>query len=126
MEKRRRYWTTREGKNMLPEEFEDKHLINTLRMIERQVDNWRDAEIASAYIFLSTVGGEMASYYAEGEIESMFNVEDKIFLRNYVPIYSDLYDEAEKRGLTWASFPRKINLQFSQALLKKAAFFTVY
>lgn len=44
-------WTTREGEVLLIKDMEDSHILNTLRMLERNAPIKRDRLILSMYMY---------------------------------------------------------------------------
>lgn len=57
-------WKTRDGKTVKIMEMAEPHLKNTIKFLERNTERLKDDE-ASAYGGMG--GGDMSSYYAEGE-----------------------------------------------------------
>lgn len=63
--KKHLYWTTRDDETFLISEMGDNHLVNCLNMLFRKAKREYDDEIQAGLSCLSTVTGEMASYYME-------------------------------------------------------------
>ena len=84
-------WTKKDGTKIRIKDMDDKHLVNTIRMLLRNNDNY----IADAMMGLCSLQGEMACYYAEQEMDRMLE-EDCIH-----PLYDDLVEEAERRKLEY-------------------------
>jgi len=84
-------WTTKKGEKVRIKDMTDSHLLNTIKLIER---NHRD-ELNAAYSVASILTGEMATFCAERDIDCM---EDEGPSYTH-PLYSDLVDEAERRKL---------------------------
>lgn len=53
-------WTTRDGRTLFVHEMEDSHLLNTMRYLERRIEEEHDGMEAAA----SYSGDSMAAYYA--------------------------------------------------------------
>jgi hypothetical protein len=96
---RPRVWTTREGVEIYIKDMTDKHLVNSLRMLERNTEAGRQKAIAMGELFLTTLRGEQAQYSIEQELANLESGE--IDTRDIFPVYDDLVEEAEKRGLEW-------------------------
>lgn len=95
----RSIWTTKDGKKVPIKDMTDSHLINTIRMLRRVGWYYKEAELASAYAAASTLQGEMATYYAEGDLDIMEQESMDDFLRRTVPQYCGLMEELRLRGL---------------------------
>jgi hypothetical protein len=96
---RPRVWTTREGVEIYIKDMTDKHLINSLRMLERNTEAGRQKAIAMGELFLTTLQGDMAQYTVEQDLANLESGE--IDTRDIFPVYDDLVEEAEFRGLEW-------------------------
>lgn len=95
----RLYWTTQDGRALLPEQFDDGHLINTIRFIERNAFEWRQEEVADCLGVECALQGEMASYYAARDTLAVLNMTVGEWLNDSRPIYYELCREAARRGL---------------------------
>jgi hypothetical protein len=67
-------WKTKDGRDVKVMEMTDQHLVNTIAFLKRNIERYRDNE-AAAYGGMS--GGDMSSYYAEGEADC---ASDKIMV----------------------------------------------
>ena len=84
-------WTTAKGEKIHIKDMSNAHLVHTIRFLERKKrDNELDAFEAAA-----SMNGEMASYYLEGEAHSLLDKS----VGDVWPIYDDMVNEAESRGL---------------------------
>lgn len=92
-------WTTIDGKRIPIPELSDSHLLNIIRMLRRQAPHVKEVALEEGYNFLSTLRGEMATYYAEQDIQSVEDSTDEEFLSEYHPLWDDLVAEANRRGL---------------------------
>lgn len=89
-------WTMRDGTTIKIEDMTDSHLLNSMKMLERSVKDMREDTEMQACGFLSSLQGEMASYYAEQEVDALMSMSDEEYLEEYTE-YSELRDEYEKR-----------------------------
>lgn len=92
-------WTQKDGTKIRIKDMGDKHLVNTIRMLERVHErNYSEAVQAghSALVFLS---GEMAIMHVEQELDALENDYDSEGFED--PLYFDLTQEAERRKLDW-------------------------
>jgi hypothetical protein len=80
------YWKSKNGEQILIKEMTDQHLINCLNMLKKNYKNKLD----NGYSALGTFSSDsMASYYAEGEVNSI-HLPDS---------YYELLKEYTARGL---------------------------
>lgn len=91
MKKQTAMWTTRNGARLRICDMEDRHLVNTLRMLRRA----HGELVSSAWAAACSLQGEMASYYAEQDIDRLEQVESTH------PLFGRLEMEALRRGLKW-------------------------
>ena len=91
-------WTMRDGTTIKIEDMTDSHLLNSMKMLERNVKDMREDTEVQACGFLSSLQGEMASYYAEQDVDALMSMSDEEFLEKYTE-YVELRDEYEKRKL---------------------------
>ena len=83
-------WTTKDGKVIPIKDMTDSHLLNSMRMLERQ-----HLHITSTAMF-PQLNGDIAQDMAEQAwFEAQDSAVDEIF-----PIYGDLWEEAFNRNLT--------------------------
>lgn len=90
-------WITREKTCVLISSMGDRHIINTINMLERKLEAQR-SNADAAWGFYADCRGEMASYYAGHMVEE---AEDQSLLYQLraQPILAGLRAEAQKRGL---------------------------
>lgn len=92
-------WKTRDGSEIRIKDMGDRHLINSIRMLERNVDKARQTLIDSAESILTTMNGEMAQYAIESGIRDLESGE--VDIEEVFPVYEELTEEAELRRLKW-------------------------
>ena len=100
-------WTTRDGRALAIKEMDDQHLVNTIRMLQRNVKVVRfRAEITMIRRYealLSGIQGEHAREAADAEIDmqidQMVQTSDFAWLKE-IPVFRALTREAKKRGLS--------------------------
>lgn len=90
-------WITRDGTEIKIVHMGDKHLINTIRMLDRKAETAVPGIILQAYLGLSAVRGEMAQYALEDEISDI--EQNGIATGVVFPVYDDLVEEAIRRGI---------------------------
>lgn len=88
-------WTTKDGHQMAVSEMDDKHLLNSIKMLQRATEkrNWRES--LDSIGMASTFGGEMAQ-------EACYSHSEELMRRKpaeLYPIYKDMIAEAQRRGL---------------------------
>jgi hypothetical protein len=80
-------WVTREGDPLTMNEIENNHLLNIIRHLKKRYLHM----MSEGYSALSCLQGEMASYYAEQELDhGLQDMQDKI---------SFFEQEAKRRGI---------------------------
>lgn len=84
-------WTTKDGREIPIKDMEDSHLLSTIKMLDR-AHLARIWECCRAQSFFQ---GDMAIFSMEQEESRMANLGPSY---NW-PIYADLVEEAEDRGL---------------------------
>lgn len=92
-------WMTREGREMYIKDMTNRHLINSIKMLERNEERARQKTILDGYVMLSMLNGEMAQYSVEQELSWLESGESET--GDIFPVYNELTEEAEKRGLAW-------------------------
>lgn len=85
-------WTTREGKEIAIEDMKDSHLINTIRLLKKRIDEWHQIS-SGAY---PNFQGEMAQECAEKDYERS---EERAFAMG--GIRQIMIEEAKKRKLKY-------------------------
>lgn len=92
-------WTCKDGRKVRMCDMEDRHLLNTIAMLERTAYKHLSECISAAYSVAAGLQGEMASYYADQDIERMERTSPEEYLEQEMPIYNKLLAEKERRGL---------------------------
>ena len=87
----KRKWTMRDGTRIWIKDMDDSHLLNTLRMLQRNAHYLRDQTEYEGFKMLNFLQGEMAIESVEQELRKDWT--------DYLPdIYDDLLRYARKRG----------------------------
>lgn len=90
-------WTTRDGREIPVNKMEDQHLVNSIKMLERNAKRDRENAISGAYSICSFLQGEMATMDAENAINYLeLDESEEDFLH---PAYEHLVKEANRRKL---------------------------
>jgi hypothetical protein len=89
-EDRDEIWTTRDGRRVLVMDMSDEHLMNTIRMLERNY-----AGILQTYLRGPEPHGEMAQDAFESELMHLTNEGPA----SIAPIYDRMCEEADQRGI---------------------------
>lgn len=89
-------WTTRDGTVVRVRDMTDDRLVNACRMILRDARRILDDELCAGIAFISTLRGEMATYYAEADLRRLMDEDPVDFV---VECYAHLFDAARRRGL---------------------------
>lgn len=79
-------------------DLHNEHLINILRMLKRKAEEELQAARDNAWENLATVRGEMATYYLEGECDSLDSATWECFVP---PIFDNLMLEMVRRGIKY-------------------------
>lgn len=106
--KDRQHWTTKDGRVLLVSEMEDRHLVNTIRMLRRNVEAYRLAHLSQMWRYMESApdGAYDACDDAARQTEQMSTEE---FLKMVKPCYATMLAEAEVRGLVIQSVsPRDV------------------
>lgn len=92
-------WKTINGSEIRIVDMGNRHLINAIRMLERNAEKGAQALIDSGERFLTTLSGDMAQYSVEQGLHSLQSGEFEI--EEIFPVYEELTEEADRRGLNW-------------------------
>ncbi len=95
--KQTKIWTTGTGQKLRICDMTHQHLINSIKLLERQAEIAYSDTMANAYATACTFDSEsMASYYAEQDIDKMEEEGSEGLLPD---IYYNLKEELERRNL---------------------------
>ena len=95
MRKQTKKWTTKEGKKIRICDMSDSHLLNSIKMIERQSRLRLEGEL-SFYMSCPLPNGEMAQDGFDQEFDALLDATPDDFLPC---IYYNLVDDARRRGI---------------------------
>ena len=95
--KQTKLWTTREKQKIRICDMSDSHLLNTIRMVKRVAIREKAEQTRLAWSFASMMHGDMASYFAEQECDSIDRAHwsDERFATDF---WEPLMLDAERRG----------------------------
>lgn len=88
-------WTTKDGAKIRIKDMGDRHLVNTILMLQRYHSADKSQAICNAYFMSGIIQGEIAS----DDIDRAIGVLEDSTVDDDIPIYNDLYDEAVRRNL---------------------------
>jgi len=75
----------------------DSHLINTIKMLEKNIEIMENHYINSGYKALDCLNGDMACFTVESELFTL--EEDGLDIEEEYPIYTNLVNESCRRCL---------------------------
>lgn len=95
------HWKTKAGQIIAIKDMTDLHLTNTINMLRRkmnakvrkELDKWD-----SAYSAAASLSGDMASYYADQQLDEMWTLVQSPPSQDEVS-HEALVEEANRRGL---------------------------
>jgi len=92
-------WTTKSGEKVPIRLMGDRHLLNTIRLLQRTyaTNCWRTALAADAYAATAPDGAAMAAENAAAWLSDEALEQERI--DEEYPIFKHLHAEAERRGL---------------------------
>lgn len=90
-------WKCKDGTKIRIKDMSDSHLINTIKLIERFSDHQHRQALRHAYMMENWLNGEVALDCIADQIDHMEEYGDDP--TETTPIYTDLIDEALRRGL---------------------------
>jgi len=99
MRKVTKKWTCKDGRKIRICDMTDSHLANTIAMLERAAPAARQQALNVMYFASSCLQGEMASYYAEQDIDRLEQSTVEEFLSGLFPVYADLVIERDRREI---------------------------
>lgn len=91
-----RLWKTKDGRKIRICDMDDKHLLNTIRFLEKQAEQLQFDVAMHPPCFNS----EMAQYYAEQQYDHFTSLAPHEIASQEWPIYDWLRAEAWRRGFT--------------------------
>jgi hypothetical protein len=97
-------WVTRDGRRILVADMTDQHVVNTIKMLRRNVEMYRLAFLSNMWRYMENApdGAYDACVSAERETEEMSREE---FLLMDKPTYAKLLREAHDRHLDISEMP---------------------
>lgn len=95
--KQTKVWTTKDGRRIRVCDMADRHLLNTMRMLQRQARIKEIQLIQEGAAALHIVGGELAAMTIEEEIDRL--LEDGVSPYDIHPAYGAMCIECTRRGL---------------------------
>jgi len=93
------YWTTKDGTKIKIQDLTNDHLINIIKFLRRYASKKLDEEIDTGYSVLASLGGEMAQFFCEQDLDRLESMTVDDYLSNSFPPYDALLEESFKRKL---------------------------
>lgn len=94
-----KFWQMRDGNLIEIEKMADSHLLNTIAMLERNVDEIKRSMILQMYNHSIMIHSDTVLDMLDNDIRGMQDTDGVEFLLFYHPSYPHLRTEAIKRGL---------------------------
>lgn len=92
-------WRTQAGEEIAVKDMGDRHLLNSIAMLERNAPQQLNSLITEGYKALSFVQGEQAEWDIEHDINRLEEMTPQEFLEEFVPIYKTMKWHAQRRKL---------------------------
>lgn len=97
MRKQTAIWTTKDGQRIRICDMTDEHLLNAIRFFRRKGAAYKEASVAVGYRVLSSLQGEMATFFCEQDIARLEETSLEDFIISQIPQFEKLLAEAERR-----------------------------
>jgi len=95
------HWETQDGRRLAIEDMTDRHLVNTIKMLERAFETSRQYVDLYEYTEFFPPDPFGSNGWETGEVD-LAREQEKRPVKDIYPIYEDLHYEAKnKRGLDW-------------------------
>ena len=93
-------WKTAKGELIKVSEMTTSHLLNTIRFLRRKGEIGRYQEINAAWSCYSMLQGEIATYYAERDIQALEDEDVDDWLMRNEPSFEAMLEEAGNRKVS--------------------------
>lgn len=93
------FWISKDGRKIFIKDLEDKHLVNIIKYLKKNAENYREELISLGNMMLLSLHGDMAIESIESSLCQLNNISGNVFLDEYIPCYTNLITEAQKRKL---------------------------
>lgn len=97
IQKQTKLWKTKDGRRIRICDMDDRHLLNTIRFLDRKAKEVESAALYAGHAFLNTLQGEMAQDCLENELDAI--EQDGVEPHEICPLYNNLVAEALRRDL---------------------------
>jgi len=93
------HWRTRDGTILSIPDMDNKHILNCIRMLERNVGNFRLYYEMSYVINLPRPRTDHVQDAIDSELDYMVRMDNQTWLEQYHETYKELVKEARDRGI---------------------------
>lgn len=93
------HWRTRDGTVLSIPDMDSKHILNCIRMLERNVGNFRLYYELSYVINLPRPRTDATQDALDMELEQLAHMDDLTWLKEYHETYKELVREAKERKI---------------------------
>jgi len=92
-------WSTKDGEKISVYDMEDRHLLNTIKFLERKTEERRRSDVSACLCISNVLNPDSeASWQMDNELQALMDNPDAN--ENYLPeIYYVMQSEAQDRGL---------------------------
>lgn len=94
-----RAWKQADGKIIAIDQMDDRHLLNSIRMLERNAPVYKERLLSQGYQALSFVQGEQTEWDIEHDIGRLEEQDPAEFLHDTFPVYENMLALAKERKI---------------------------
>lgn len=94
------YWQTQDGRRIAVKDMDDRHLANTIAMLERNASRYKETMLGNLYAMEGGLQGEQAQYDIGRDISRLEEMDVQEFLEEAIPVYKTMKWHLSRRRLT--------------------------